>query len=362
MKARTAKSRATKETTGKVIAIRPRTTLRAAAGQPQAQSKSRAKGAKAGDLSAAERVFALEAEGIAALARTLDADFSRALDLMMACQGRVVVSGMGKSGHVAHKIAATLASTGTPAFFVHPGEASHGDLGMITRGDVVLALSNSGETAELTDLVAHTRRFRIPLIAITSRRPSSLADNADVALVLPAVAEACPMGLAPTTSTTMSLALGDAIAVALMERRGFTSDEFQLRHPGGKLGRRLLKVSDIMHAGTELPLVGRATKMDKALIEMTAKHFGCAGVVDAKGKLLGVVTDGDLRRNMSPKLFDKTAFEVMTASPVTIRPQALAAEALGIMNARSITALFVVDKGKTVGILHVHDCLRAGVA
>ncbi len=358
MKARTAKPRAPKETPSKdrgakVISMKSRKALRVA---PEQGSRH------AGDMAAAQRVFNLEAEGIAALARTLDADFSRALDLMMACQGRVVVSGMGKSGHVAHKIAATLASTGTPAFFVHPGEASHGDLGMITRGDVVLALSNSGETAELTDLVAHTRRFRIPLIAITGRKPSSLADNADVALVLPAAAEACPMGLAPTTSTTMTLALGDAIAVALMERRGFTADEFQMRHPGGRLGRKLLKVSDIMHIGSELPLVPGKMTMDKALIEMTAKHFGCVGVVDAKNKLLGVVTDGDLRRNMSPKLLTKTAGEMMTAAPVTIRPQALADEALGVMNARSITTLFVVDKGKTVGILHIHDCLRSGLA
>lgn len=353
MKARTAKPRAAKTPTkardDKVIALKTRRPLRVAT-------------KKQGDMAAAQRVFSLEADGIAALAGALNADFSRALDLIMACQGRVIVSGMGKSGHVAHKIAATMASTGTPSFFVHPAEASHGDLGMITRGDVVLALSNSGETAELSDLVAHTRRFRIPLIAITGRKPSSLADNADVALVLPAAAEACPMGLAPTTSTTMTLALGDAIAVALMERRGFTADDFQLRHPGGKLGRQLLKVSDIMHGGNELPLVSPKTTMDKALIEISAKRFGCVGVVDAKSKLLGVVTDGDLRRNMSPKLLSKTAGEVMTASPVTIRPQALADEALGVMNARSITTLFVVDKGKTVGILHIHDCLRSGVA
>jgi len=354
MKARTAKSRAAKQTPnkergGKVISMKSRRPLRAG-------SK------KLGDMASAQRVFSLEAEGIAALARTLNADFSRALDLIMACQGRVIVSGMGKSGHVAHKIAATLASTGTPAFFVHPAEASHGDLGMIARGDVVLALSNSGETAELSDLVAHTRRFRIPLIAITGRKPSSLADTADVALMLPAAAEACPMGLAPTTSTTMTLALGDAIAVALMERRGFTADEFQLRHPGGKLGRQLLKVSDIMHVGSELPLVSPKTTMDKALLEMTAKHFGCVGVIDGTGKLLGVVTDGDLRRNMSPKLLSAAAGDVMTASPVTIRPQALADEALGLMNARSITTIFVVDKRKIVGILHIHDCLRSGIA
>lgn len=317
---------------------------------------------QARDLAVARRVFATEAKGFEALSDSLDESFSAALDHMLKCKGRVVVSGIGKSGHVAHKIAATLASTGTPAFFVHPAEASHGDLGMVMRDDVVLAISNSGETAELGDLVAHSRRFRIPLIAITSRAKSSLADTADVALVLPAAAEACPMGLAPTTSTTMTVALGDALAVGLMERRGFTADDFQKFHPGGQIGRGLLKIADIMHRGDQVPLIGKDATMAAALLEMTAKHFGCVGVRDERGRLIGIVTDGDLRRHMSANLTSKIVRDVMTEAPVTIRSKALAAEALAVMNERSITALFVVDGRETVGILHIHDCLRAGVA
>lgn len=317
---------------------------------------------QARDLAVARRVFATEAQGLQALSQSLDEGFSAALDRMIKCKGRVIVSGIGKSGHIAHKIAATLASTGTPAFFVHPAEASHGDLGMVMRDDVVLAISNSGETAELGDLVAHTRRFRIPLIAITSRAKSSLADNADVALVLPAAAEACPIGLAPTTSTTMTMALGDALAVGLMERRGFTADDFQRFHPGGQIGRALLKISDIMHRGDEIPLIDKDAPMAEALIVMTAKHFGCVGVQDERGRLIGIVTDGDLRRHMSANLTSKIVRDVMTKAPVTIRSKALAAEALGVMNERTITALFVVDGRETVGIVHIHDCLRAGVA
>ncbi len=316
----------------------------------------------AGDMAVARRVFEVETMGLEALGRALDERFSAALDRMAKCKGRVVVSGIGKSGHIAHKIAATLASTGTPAFFVHPAEASHGDLGMVTPDDVVVAISNSGGTAELADLVAHTRRFRIPLIAITSGANSSLADNADVALVLPPADEACPIGLAPTTSTTMTMALGDALAVALMERRGFTADDFQKFHPGGQIGRRLLKIADIMHRGSEIPLISQDAIMADALIEMTAKHFGCVGVVDGRAKLIGIVTDGDLRRHMSPTLPSKMVRDVMTGAPVTIRPKALAAEALAVMNERAITALFVVEGREVVGIVHVHDCLRAGIA
>lgn len=325
----------------------------------KAQSKP---GLTSDDASAAQRVFELAAQGIMDLAKSLDERFCRALDLMANIAGRVIVSGMGKSGHIANKIAATLAATGTPAFFVHPAEASHGDLGMITRDDAVLAISNSGETAELSDLIAHTRRFGIPLIAITGRDGSSLAEIADVALLLPATAEACPMGLSPTTSTTMTLALGDAIAIALLERKGFTTDDFQLLHPRGQLGRLILKVSDIMHAGAEIPLIDHNASMGDAILVMTAKRLGCVGVTGANGRLVGIVTDGDLRRHMEQGLLQRTAENVMTAPPVTIRPQALVAEALGLMNARSITNLFVVEDGAAVGILHVHDCLRAGVA
>jgi arabinose-5-phosphate isomerase len=321
-----------------------------------------ADGRLAADRAAALRVFDLESQAIHDLAQMLDDRFSRALDLLTRIKGRVVVSGMGKSGHIAHKIAATLASTGTPAFFVHPAEASHGDIGMVTKDDAVIAISNSGETHELSDLVAHARRFRIPLIAITGRARSSLAENADVALVLPQAQEACPIGLAPTTSTTMTLALGDAIAIALMERRGFTADDFQMRHPGGQLGRQLLKVADVMHTGAAVPVIKSTTPMSEALLTMTAKHFGCVGVLDARERLIGIVTDGDLRRHMQANLLTLTARQVMTPDPVTIRPGALAAEALGVMNLRAITALFAVEAKQVVGIVHIHDCLRAGIA
>ncbi|MBF0268319.1 MAG: KpsF/GutQ family sugar-phosphate isomerase [Alphaproteobacteria bacterium] len=314
------------------------------------------------DLDSARRVLSLEAQALQSMAEGLDGAFLKALDILAAVAGRVVVSGMGKSGHVGHKIAATLASTGTPAVFVHPAEASHGDLGMITAKDAVLALSNSGETAELSDLIAYTRRFAIPLVGITSRESSSLGEAADVALVLPTMSEACPMGLAPTTSTTMMLAMGDALAVTLLERRGFTAADFQMLHPGGALGRKLLKVSDLMHQDGEVPLVAPDQPVAEALLVMTNKRFGCAGVVGPDGLLAGIVTDGDLRRHMSDGMLKKTAREIMTRDPKTVRPQILAAEALRIMNASSITTLFVVEAGKPVGILHVHDCLRAGVA
>ena len=315
------------------------------------------------DLACAQRVLRLEAEGLEALARSLDEAFTEALDLLDGRTGRVVVTGIGKSGHVARKIAATLASTGTPALFVHPAEASHGDLGMIgPEGDAVIALSNSGETTELADLVAYAKRFHIPLIAITGRADSALAQAADVALVLPASDEASPMGLAPTTSTTVMLALGDAIAIALLERKGFSPDRFHALHPGGRLGRTLLKVADLMHRGEEVPLASGDTAMADALLVMTNKRFGCVAIVDGDGVLQGVITDGDLRRHMSPGLLDLRAAEVMTRAPKTIGADALASEAVGLMNANAITNLFVVEDGRPVGILHIHDCLRAGVA
>ena len=264
---------------------------------------------------------------------------------------------------MARKISATLASTGTPSLYVHPAEASHGDLGMITAHDAVLALSNSGETTELTDVVNYSRRYAIPLVAMTSGADSALAQAADQALVLPEVGEACPMGLAPTTSSTMMLALGDALAVALLERKHFSSADFQVFHPGGQLGRRLLKVSDLMHGGDEVPLVPADLSMGETLLVMTNKSFGVVGVLDPQGRLAGIITDGDLRRHLEPRLLERLAGEVMTADPKTTRPNALAAEALRVMNARSITSLFVVAEGKRpVGILHVHDCLRAGIA
>ena len=317
-------------------------------------------------LTSAIRVLTLEADSIRALADSLDGAFTAAVDRLERLStrqsgGRVIVSGMGKSGHIGRKIAATMASTGTPAQYVHPAEASHGDLGMITAADVVVCLSNSGETPELNDLVAHAKRFEIPLIAIVGRADSTLAQAADVALVLPKAPEACPLGLAPTTSTAMMLALGDALAVALLERKGFTAEDFQVLHPGGKLGKALIKVSDIMHTGGEVPLVAPGTGMRDAVLVMTAKTFGCVGIADGDGKLVGVITDGDLRRHIDGDLFSQTVDDVMTRAPKTIRPNALAAEALGRMKASKVTALFVVAEGKVLGILRIHDILRAGV-
>ncbi|MEK9673258.1 MAG: KpsF/GutQ family sugar-phosphate isomerase [Rhodospirillaceae bacterium] len=318
--------------------------------------------AHADDLAAARRVLAMGAGGLQALAASLGSEFLEALTVMQNAEGRIVVTGMGKSGHIGHKIAATLSSTGTPALFVHPAEASHGDLGMITQKDVVFALSNSGETTELADLIHYAKRFSIPLIAVTRDCDSTLAQNADISLICPSQPEACPMGLAPTTSTTVMLGLGDAIAVALLQRRGFSTDDFQVFHPGGKLGRRLLKVGDIMHTGDELPLVPSETPMKEALLIMTAKRFGCLGVVDGGRRLLGIITDGDLRRHINHGVLDRTAGDTMTAGGKTVQPGMLASEALAIMNAKSITNLFVVEDGRPIGILHIHDCLRAGVA
>jgi arabinose-5-phosphate isomerase len=275
----------------------------------------------------------------------------------------VIISGMGKSGHIARKIAATLASTGTPAHFVHPAEASHGDLGMMAQGDVALVLSNSGETPELADLVAYTRRFNIPLIGIASRAESTLIKQSDVGLILPKAEEACGTGVVPTTTTTMTLALGDALAVALMEHRRFTPENFREFHPGGKLGAQLSRVRDLMHTGDALPLIAAQTPMSDALLEISQKGFGVVGVTDDTGALLGIVTDGDLRRHMDG-LLDRKAVEVMTAAPQTIAPGALAEEAVAIMNQRKITCLFVADPGGSgtpEGLLHIHDCLRAGL-
>jgi arabinose-5-phosphate isomerase len=312
------------------------------------------------------RVLRLEAAALERLADELDHSFPRAIETILAARGRVICSGMGKSGHVARKIAATFASTGTPAQFVHPAEASHGDLGMLTSADVALVLSNSGETPELHDIVAHTRRFGIPLIGVASRPGSALLTAADVAIVLPAAAEACPVGLAPTTSTTMTLALGDALAVALMERRAFSVDQFRAFHPGGKLGSMLVKVRDLMHGPEGLPLAAEDAPMREVILTMTAGGFGVAGVVDRDGRLLGVISDGDLRRNMEG-LLERRAGDVATRDPRTIGPDALASEALAVMNGqRRITSLFVVEPGsgprRPAGLLHVHDCLRAGVA
>ena len=317
------------------------------------------------DLAVARRVIGAEIEGLEQLSQTLDAAFGVALDLCAAARGRLIVTGIGKSGHVGRKIAATLASTGTPAQFVHPAEASHGDLGMIGVDDAILALSNSGESAELADIIFYSRRFKIPLIAITGGRGSTLAEAADVVLPLPVAAEACPMGLAPTTSTTMMIALGDALAIALLERKGFSSEDFQLFHPGGELGRRLLRVSEIMHTGASVPLVAPDAPMSEAILVMTAKSFGCIGVSGADGRLVGVVTDGDLRRHMDDRLLARSVGEIMHKNPKTIGANRLAGEALNLMTDRTppTTSLFVVDEeGRPTGFIHMHDCVRAGVA
>ncbi|WP_050528729.1 KpsF/GutQ family sugar-phosphate isomerase [Pseudorhodobacter aquimaris] len=310
-------------------------------------------------LDAAARVLRIEGEALLTMAAALPEDFGAAVEALLDCKGRVILAGIGKSGHIARKIAATLSSTGTPAYFVHPAEASHGDLGTITPADIVLALSNSGETTELGDMIAHTRRFSIPLIALCSKAGSTLSLAADLRLILPPAPEACPLGMAPTTSTTMALALGDALAVALMERRGFEPEHFRTFHPGGRLGARLARVGQLMRSD-DLPLVPMEMPMAETLLVMTQKGFGTAGVMDGP-RLAGVITDGDLRRNMAG-LMDKQAIDVATRTPLTAPPDMLAAEAVALMNARKITMLFVIDaEAHPLGILHIHDCLRAGV-
>ncbi len=317
-------------------------------------------------IASALRTLATESDGMAALVAAmsdgLGAPFASAVETIREARGRVIVTGMGKSGHVARKIAATLASTGTPAFFVHAADASHGDLGMITSDDVMLALSWSGETEELKDLISYSRRFRIALIAITVNAESTLGEAADIVLTLPAASEACPHNLAPTTSSLMQLALGDALAMALLETRGFTALDFGVFHPGGKLGAALKFVRDVMHPGDAVPLIKRGAPMSEAIVEMSAKGFGCVAVTDKDGKLAGVITDGDLRRHMRADLLQASVDAVMTASPKTIRPDQLASEALQILNSSKITALMVVESGRPVGIVHFHDLLRAGLA
>ncbi len=312
------------------------------------------------------RTLDLEASGIRSLAVALQnglrAPFVAAVEMIRSARGRVVSSGMGKSGHVAHSLAATLSSTGTPAIFVHPAEAAHGDLGMITSDDVIMALSWSGETVELKNLIDYSRRFRIGLIAMTSDDASTLSKAADIAFVLPSAREACPHNLAPTTSSLMQLALGHALAIALLESRGFTPLDFRILHPGGRLGAALTFTRDLMHAGEAMPLVQRGERMSQAIMEISTKGFGCVGVTEAGGRLVGIITDGDLRRHMRPDLLDLKVEQVMTASPICARPEQLASETLQILNASKITAVFVMERGMPIGIVHLHDLLRAGVA
>ena len=317
-------------------------------------------------VSPAIRTLRTQAEGLRQLERALQGEmsgaFDQALEVLGQVTGRVIVTGMGKSGHIGAKIAATLASTGTPAFFVHPAEASHGDLGMIAQEDAIVALSWSGETAELRNIVFYSRRFRVPLVAITSRSDSTLARSADVALVIPRAEEACPHGLAPTTSTLLQLALGDALAIALLETRGFTADDFFKFHPGGSLGANLAHVRDVMHTGDRLPLARLGTQMREALLLISQKGFGCLGIVNGAGELCGIITDGDLRRHLSGEIFDQAVEDVMTPDPKTISPDALVASALEALNSATILALFVLENGKPAGIIHLHDLLRIGAA
>ncbi len=332
---------------------------------PPRRKAARVRAAKSASLATALRTLDIETKGLRQLYKRLDGAlgkaFKAAVKLLRSADGRVVVSGIGKSGHIGQKLVATLASTGTPAAFVHPSEAAHGDLGMITPQDAVLAISWSGETVELANILNYTRRFAVPLISVTSDAGSSLGRASDVCLELPRAKEACPHGLAPTTSTTMTLALGDCLAMALLEARGFSADDFKQFHPGGSLGAQLKYVSDVMHIGDKLPLVAQHAVMSEALLTMTEKSLGCLGIVDGKGKLVGMITDGDLRRHMGSELLNARARDIMTRNPDTIAGDILASAALEQINARKYTQMFVVERGKPVGIVHVHDLLRAGV-
>ena len=316
------------------------------------------------DIHVARQTIDREIEALKQMENSLDDTLGKVLDILQNTRGRVIVTGMGKSGHIGNKIAATMASTGTPAFFLHPSEASHGDLGMVTKDDSVIAISNSGESKELLDILTYCRRFSIPLIAITKNPDSSLGRNSDLILRLPDNKEACPLGLAPMSSTTATLVMGDILAAALMVRKGFTEDDFKLRHPGGKLGSILRHVSDIMHTGDEMPLIKEDAIMQDALITMSSKMLGCVGIVDDNGDLIGMIKDGDLRRWMSPNLISEKVSKVMTKNPRTITKDILIAEAVNVMNntGKGITNVFVVENKKPIGIVHIHDCLKAGVS
>ena len=313
------------------------------------------------DKDCAIRTVDMEIDTLEKLKNGLDETLTSALDIMQSAKGRIIITGMGKSGHIGKKIAASLASTGTPSFFVHPAEASHGDLGMITEDDVVLAISNSGESKELVDILNYCKRFGIKLIAITKNPESSLGKAGDIVLTLPNNGEACPLGLAPTSSTTATLVLGDIVTTCMIERKGFTKEDFNNRHPGGKLGSILQKVSDLMHKGDEMPILGEKSGMRDALLEMTTKRLGCVGFVNESGELTGMLTDGDLRRCLTPQVLDKCAGELMTRNPKTISKDAMASSAMKIMHDMKITNLFVLENNKPIGIIHIHDLLNNGV-
>jgi arabinose-5-phosphate isomerase len=311
-------------------------------------------------INSAIKTIETEIEGLKSLIDFFDEKYVKTVDLILNCKGRVIISGMGKSGHIANKISATLASTGTPAFFIHPAEASHGDLGMITAQDVVILLSNSGETKELRDIIYYCKRFEIPIVGIVRKQDSELANASTIPLVIPAVKEANNVN-APTTSTTMMLALGDCLAVSLIEARGFNSDNFGTFHPGGKLGSAFLKVADIMRKDSQIPVVKFNTKMSEVIIEMTSKHLGCTAVIDNENKMIGIITDGDLRRHLNQNFFAEISENIMTKNPITIVKESLAIEAFTLMNKKSITSIFVLENHKIIGVLHLHDCLKAGI-
>lgn len=314
------------------------------------------------DIDCAVKTIDSEVEAINQLRNSLNGSLTEALDLMESAKGRIIITGMGKSGHIGKKIAASLASTGTPSFFVHPAEASHGDLGMITEDDVIIAISNSGESRELIDILNYSKRFGIKLIAITKNPDSSLGKAGDVVLLLPNNGEACPLGLAPTSSTTATLVLGDILTSCMIERKGFTKSDFNVRHPGGKLGSILQRVSDLMHVGQDMPLLEEHSNMKNVLLEMTSKRLGCVGLINQEGKLTGLITDGDLRRCLSEKILDEKAINVMTRNPKTVSKDVMAAEVLKIMHDKKITNMFVVESGEPIGVIHIHDLLDHGVA
>lgn len=314
------------------------------------------------DKNSAYRTIDMEIETIQKLRASLDESLTQALDVMQNAKGRIIITGMGKYGHIGKKIAASLASTGTPSFFVHPAEASHGDLGMITEDDVVIAISNSGESKELLDILNYCKRFGITLIAITKNMESSLGKAGDIVLLLPNTGEACPLGLAPTNSTTATLVLGDVLTTCLIERKGFTKSDFNERHPGGKLGSILQKVSGLMHTGNEIPVLTEQAPMQQVLLEMTSKRLGCVGFINEKEELTGILTDGDLRRCLSPDVLDKKALDVMTKNPKTVSKDTMASSAMKIMHDKKITNLFVLENNKPIGVIHIHDLLNNGVA
>lgn len=314
------------------------------------------------DKNCAIRTINREIDTITKLRDSLDNNLTQALNLMQQAKGRIILTGMGKSGHIGKKIAASLASTGTPSFFVHPAEASHGDLGMITEDDVVIAISNSGESKELVDILNYCKRFGIKLIAITKNPQSSLGKAGDVVLQLPNNGEACPLGLAPTNSTTATLVLGDILTAGLIERKGFTKSDFNQRHPGGKLGSILQRVSDLMHTDLEMPILEENSNMQQVLLEMTSKRLGCVGFVNTDGIFTGMLTDGDLRRCLNSEILTKKAIDLMTKNPKTISKDTMAAEAMKIMHDRKITNIFVIEDKKPIGVIHIHDLLNNGVA